>query len=56
MNTVHAYPLNDLVEHETESENCVCGPAVLPIKHDDGSSGWIILHHSLDGRELNERQ
>lgn len=56
MNTMHAYPMNDLMEHETDGEDCVCGPAVRHIKHDDGTSGWIILHHSLDGRESNEPQ
>lgn len=53
----HVYPVNDLVEHETKTTepDCVCGPTTSPLKRDDGSCGWIITHHSLDGRELNEQ-
>lgn len=36
------------------SEDCVCGPTVEPVKRDDGSVGWVVVHHSLDGRELSE--
>jgi hypothetical protein len=53
-NRVHAYPVNDLIEHDTESDNCVCGPTQRPVKRDDGSVGWVVTHHSLDGREKNE--
>ncbi|MYW43051.1 hypothetical protein [Streptomyces sp. SID161] len=51
---VHVYPLDDLIEHDTESDDCVCGPRMRPVKRDDGSIGWVITHHSLDGRELTE--
>lgn len=44
----------DLITHE-QSEDCVCGPTVEPVKRDDGSYGWLVIHHSLDGRELVER-
>ena len=27
---------------------------VETVPRDDGSIGWLITHHSLDGRELNE--
>lgn len=55
MSSVHVYPLGDLVEHDTEhGEACVCGPTQRPVKRDDGSVGWVIVHHSLDGRELRE--
>ena len=45
-------PFNDLIEH-TGGEDCVCGP--------DSEVGFregciIIVHHSLDGREMNERE
>jgi hypothetical protein len=43
----------DLIEHEV-SEDCVCGPTPQPVKRDDGSVGWVIVHHSLDGREANK--
>lgn len=52
--TVHVYPVNDLVEHEIEGQDCVCGPEVEPVEREDGSFGWLVKHHSLDGRELNE--
>ena len=50
---VHTMPVNDLIEHIT-SEDCTCGPTTEPVKRDDGSIGWLFLHHSLDGREANE--
>lgn len=43
----------DLVEHEL-SEDCVCGPSVLPVKADDGSVVWVYGHHSVEGREFDE--
>ena len=50
----HVYPVEDLIEHDTDSEGCVCGPTIEPIECDDGSMGWIVVHHSLDGREENK--
>lgn len=55
----HTFPVNDLIEHDTSAETgdeCTCGPTTEPIQRADGSYGWHILHYSLDGRELNERQ
>jgi hypothetical protein len=54
MATVHCYPVDDLVEHNTDSEDCACGPDVEAVFRDDGSNGWLISHHSLDGREQRE--
>jgi hypothetical protein len=54
MSTVHVEPVNDLIEHE-DSEDCWCGPRVEAVFRDDGSNGWLITHHSLDGRERNEQ-
>ena len=48
----HVLPINDLFEHA--EENCLCGPIIEPVPRDDGSFGWLITHHSLDGRELKE--
>lgn len=53
MSTVHVEPINDLIEHE-DSDGCVCGPDVEAVFLEDGSNGWLISHHSLDGRELHE--
>ncbi len=53
---VHVHPVNDLVEHDTSeidgepfNDECVCGPDVEPV-----GTGWLITHHSLDGREAHE--
>lgn len=51
---VHVVPLNDLVEHVTDSDDCVCGPRSDPVECEDGSLGWVVVHHSLDGRERFE--
>lgn len=51
---VHVYPVRDLMEHETDGADCLCGPATEAVSRDDGSYGWLVMHHSLDGRERNE--
>lgn len=53
-NERHVIPVDDLVAHE-EHRDCVCAPAVEPVMRDDGSGGWIYIHHSLDGREPEEQ-
>ena len=50
----HVYPTGDLIEHETEGDGCVCIPHMEAVKREDGSVGWLAVHHSLDGRERNE--
>ena len=52
--TVHVYPNNDLIEHDTDGGDFPCGPAVEPVFDADGACGWVITHHSLDGREADE--
>ena len=52
--TVHTYPVGDLIEHDTDTDGCVCGPTIEAVFRDDGSNGWHVLHHSLDGREHHE--
>ena len=52
--TIHTLPVNDLIEHEDTGDDCPCGPEIVPLKRDDGSMGWLIIHHSLDGREARE--
>jgi hypothetical protein len=49
---VHVMPVADLIEHTFEE--CPCGPSAEAAFGDDGSNGWLITHHSLDGRELQE--
>jgi hypothetical protein len=52
--TVHVEPIGDLIEHDTSGVPCVCGPKERPVKADDGSVGWVVVHNSLDGRERSE--
>lgn len=47
-NMAHVVPTNDLVAHSSD-EDCPCGPDVHFV---DG--GKVVVHHSLDGRELKE--
>lgn len=54
MSRIHISPINDLIEHDLESEDCPCGPTARPLKREDGSIGWVSVHHSLDGREKLE--
>lgn len=55
MPIVHTLPINDLIEHEDEGDECPCGPTTEPIKDPEtGAVGWLISHHSLDGREQSE--
>ena len=54
--TLHVTRIRDLVGHDTSTTEpgCVCGPDVRPVTRDDGSVGWLLVHHSLDGRERAE--
>lgn len=52
MSTAHVLPVDDLIEHE--DDDCPCGSTAEPVKADDDSVGWLITHHSLDGREQSE--
>lgn len=50
---VHVLPVADVVEHPM-SDDCVCDPTTEAVQRADGSYGWIVVHHSLDGREATE--
>ena len=45
----HVYPVNDLIEHETDGGDCACGPTTEPVEREDGSIGYVVTHHSLGG-------
>ncbi len=51
---VHVFPINDLIDHDTDGGDCPCGPETIPVERDDGSFGWVVSHASLDGRERSE--
>lgn len=50
--TLHVHPIHDLIDHDTSTDeaDCPCGPEVRPVERDDGTFGWLLAHHSLDGR------
>lgn len=50
-NARHVVPRDDLMVHNTSGDECTCGPTTESVMRDDGSNGWLITHHSLDGRE-----
>lgn len=54
MSAVHVVPVNDLIAHDSDGGDCLCGPDVEAVFDDDGANGWLISHHSLDGREAHE--
>lgn len=49
---VHVAPIDDVVAHSYD--DCACGTTTEPVPRDDGSIGWLVTHHSLDGREQHE--
>lgn len=53
-NTWHVFPANDLIDHDTDGGDCICGMSQEAVTRGDGTFGWVVTHHSLDGRELNE--
>lgn len=51
MEKIHVYPLNDLIEHETVSDECMCNPQLI---YDLDNDSCIIVHTSMDRRECFE--
>lgn len=47
---VAVWPLADAIEHEVDSDECVCGPTSELVRNEDGPDGWLLTHHALDGR------
>lgn len=56
--TAHVAPQDDLIDHDTSTAeaDCVCGPRIQLLTINDGAlpGAQLIVHHSLDGRELRE--
>lgn len=57
MTTLHVVPRGDLIDHDTTTADpdCICGPNTEHTPRADGSDGWILIHHALDGRETGEQ-
>lgn len=53
MADVHVLPINDLREHE-ETRDCWCKPRVEFADNVSDLETRVIVHNSLDGRELVE--
>lgn len=53
MTLPHAVPLNDAIKHDVQSGDCPCGPRAQPSTRGDGTVGLVVVHHSLDGREVH---
>lgn len=49
--TVHIVPVNDLKAHRERGVHCWCDPAVTRYE----SGAYLVVHNSLDGRELIEQ-
>ncbi len=56
MSVLHVVPIDDLIRHDsmTDEPDCVCGPEIQPVEREDGSMAYVLVHHSLDGREKDE--
>jgi hypothetical protein len=56
--TIHVRPIADLIQHETDGPDCICGPDVEFFDPETGETyadGPLVIHHALDGREQWER-
>jgi hypothetical protein len=45
---VHVVPVDDHIDHDTETLDCICGPAI------EFHERPLVTHASLDGREARE--
>jgi len=50
---VHVIPIGDIIVHE-DGDECVCGPTADTVFGWDGTCSWVMVHHSLDAREVAE--
>lgn len=50
---IHVWPVDDLIEHDLDGEDCVCWPR-LALVETPGGDVWQVVHASLDGRESKE--
>ena len=47
--TIHTYPTSDIIEHDTETENCPCQPKIVAY-----GNNKHIIHNAFDDRESFE--
>ena len=48
---LHAYPINDIEEHDTENTTCWCVPEIY-----EEYGQIIVTHNAFDGRTLKENE
>ena len=51
---IHVVPDNDLIDHFIGE--CVCQPTTTLDQQEGLPDVWIVIHHSLDGRERYEKE
>lgn len=50
-NNYHVAPVNDLIDHNTQSPACECGPRAEVVSENGVVYGTVIVHTALDGRD-----
>lgn len=48
--TYHVYPVDDLVEHDLDSQDCACNPRIEV----QPNGNIVVIHNAWDGREQVE--
>lgn len=51
IDNVHVFPVDDVIGHEVDGEDCPCLPEIEPIVLEDGSIRYVYIHHAWDGRD-----
>ena len=50
---IHVVPVDDDIDHEAD-DTCICGPSEALILENEHFEGSVLMHHSLDGREVSD--
>lgn len=50
----HIVPTEDSIGHELNT-SCPCEPARDYKRREDGTTGWVVTHHALDGRGTDQK-
>lgn len=48
---VHVVPIDDIIDHDCD-DRCICGPTEELCVENGQYEGSVIMHPSLDGREV----
>lgn len=47
---IHIYPIDDWIEHDTESTDCLCEPEVVYADEEGPLDDILVIHNAVDGR------